>query len=691
MKILLVAINAKYIHSNPAVYSLYAYAEKWKEHLEIAQYNINQQTSDILADIYRRRPDMVALSCYIWNMTIVRQLLVDINQVLPKTDIWLGGPEVSFDAPSLMEEYPMLTGVMTGEGESSFEEIVKCYVNMHRGVINIACDKDDNAACDIDDDAACDSDDDAVGDSDDCAACDSDADVLCDKVLKSRDFIINLSAIPGLWLNMKTCRNNSCERDNIITRGDRKEKSQDDIASNGDKANSIQDDIIYTGDRELTNLDDIPFIYNDEVWEEFNNRIIYYESSRGCPFRCSYCLSAIDKSVRLRSLNLVFPELQFFLDRKVPQVKFIDRTFNCNREHALAIWRYILEHDNGVTNFHFEVAADLLTDEEIDLIKQMRPGLIQLEIGVQSTNLKTIKEINRSMNLDRLARNVARIHSFGNTHQHLDLIVGLPYEDKASFIKSFNDVYTMEPDQLQLGFLKVLKGSVMEGRRDEYDLKYHSTPQYEVFSTRWISYREVLELKKIEEMVELLYNSSQFATALRVLLPKFQSPYDFFEKIAEFYDEKGYFIQTPARSYRYNVVYEFGKAYVDEELLAQALTFDLYLRENCKSRVDFAKDLTAYKSRIRDLSGEKEGRRQAHIDVYDYILWDETAVESMQGCIAEEYRLAGGPLSQDIKEIQSNGAILKKKIGTKLDQPAYVRFDYTSRNPLSGDAKIAIL
>ena len=219
-------------------------------------------------------------------------------------------------------------------------------------------------------------------------------------------------------------------------------------------------------------MSQIPFPYAFMDMKELEHRIIYYESSRGCPFSCAYCLSSIDKKLRFRSLDLVLPELEWFLQAKVPQVKFVDRTFNCKKSHAMAIWQYIRDHDNGVTNFHFEIAADLLDKDELDLLSTMRPGLVQLEIGVQSTNEKTLETIRRKTDIEEIRQITATINSWHNIHQHLDLIAGLPWEDLESFKKSFNDVYEMEPEQLQLGFLKVLKGSYMEELILECDLLY---------------------------------------------------------------------------------------------------------------------------------------------------------------------------------------------------------------------------
>ncbi|MDD6194889.1 MAG: B12-binding domain-containing radical SAM protein [Lachnospiraceae bacterium] len=563
-KILLVAINAKYIHSNPAVYSLYSYAKEWRESIEVVEYTINQKQEEILADLYGRQPKMIAFSCYIWNIHVVEELLSDIPKVLPDVDLWLGGPEVSFDASKRLASHPCLTGIVVGEGEETFAELVGCYV---KGSANPE----------------------------------------------------HFSHIAGLCL-----------------------PGQD-----------RETGAFYTGTRGMTDLDSIPFFYEELGLERFENRIIYYESSRGCPFRCSYCLSSIDKQVRLRSLDLVLPELQFFLNHKVKQVKFIDRTFNCNREHAMAIWKYLLEHDNGVTNFHFEVAADIMTEEEMSVIKQMRPGLIQLEIGVQSTNRDTIAEIRRVMDLDKVHKNVDTVKSFGNTHQHLDLIAGLPYEDYESFQRSFNEVFVMRPDQLQLGFLKVLKGSHMEEMAEAYEIRHHSAPPYEVLSTKWISYEEIQKLKQIEEMVELFYNSGQFTATLAVLETRFETPFAMFSAMAEFYEKHDYYVHVPARSYRYSVVFAFAAEYMPEvvEVVRQTLTYDLYLRENCKSRAEFALDLTPWKDDIRERTVDK----QDHMDVFTYPVWEQTGEQIMQ----------------------------------PLPEPAFVRFCYSDRDPLTHNARVS--
>lgn len=471
MKVLLAAVNAKYIHSNLAVHSLKAYARTYTEEIEVAEYTINQTFDAILQDIYRRKPDLLGISCYLWNIEYVGQLLRELPKILPDTKIWLGGPEVSYDAKAVLEQYPKVEGVMCGEGEETFAELLRVY-HEEKGA-------------------------------------------LCSGVKRDELF----SDIPGIAYRNK------------------------------DKA-VIQNDF-----RPVIDLSTIPFVY-DHI-EDFENRIIYYESSRGCPFSCSYCLSSIDKCLRFREIELVKKELQFFIDKKVPQVKFVDRTFNCRHDHAMAIWTYIHEHDNGITNFHFEVSADLLNEKEIALINRMRPGLIQLEIGVQSANEITIREINRTMKIDILSTIVDKIKKGNNVHQHLDLIAGLPYEGYESFGKSFDRVYKMNPEQLQLGFLKVLKGSVMHDRAQEYGIVYQDRAPYEVLSTKWLTYAEVIRLKQIEEMVEVYYNSGQFCCTMAALEQEFASPFCMYECLAAYYDEKNAFAVSHSRIGRYEILYDF--------------------------------------------------------------------------------------------------------------------------------------
>ena len=543
MKVLLAAVNAKYIHSNLAVHSLKAYARTYTEEIEVAEYTINQTFDAILQDIYRRKPDLLGISCYLWNIEYVGQLLRELPKILPDTKIWLGGPEVSYDAKAVLEQYPKVEGVMCGEGEETFAELLRVY-HEEKGA-------------------------------------------LCSGVKRDELF----SDIPGIAYRNK------------------------------DKA-VIQNDF-----RPVIDLSTIPFVY-DHI-EDFENRIIYYESSRGCPFSCSYCLSSIDKCLRFREIELVKKELQFFIDKKVPQVKFVDRTFNCRHDHAMAIWTYIHEHDNGITNFHFEVSADLLNEKEIALINRMRPGLIQLEIGVQSANEITIREINRTMKIDILSTIVDKIKKGNNVHQHLDLIAGLPYEGYESFGKSFDRVYKMNPEQLQLGFLKVLKGSHMMEMTGEYQILYKDREPYEVLSTAWLTYGEILGLKMVESMVEVYYNSGQFKHTLVFLEQYFEDPFRMYEALGRFYEKKGYSEISHSRMRRYEILMEFAgeQKEIPLEVLSDVMLLDLYLRENLKSRPSFASDQKPYERLIWDYRKAEKIPKTAHIEVFrdgKTILFDYT-------------------------------------------------------------------
>lgn len=587
MKFLLAAVNAKYIHSNPGIYSLKAYAERTRGdlfpegaglpsvHVEIGEYTINNQMEQILEDIYRRKPDMVGFSCYIWNIVPCLELVRDLHKVLPDTDIWLGGPEVSFDAPELLGREPEVLGIMKGEGEETFAALLNCYEKLGMSVRKSA----GMSGC-------------------------------RDQEKKEEEFWESLSSLPA--------------------------------AAYRGKDGTIQDHPV----RPVMDMSRIPFLYSR--LEGFENRIIYYESSRGCPFSCSYCLSSVDKSVRFRDLELVKRELDYFLENRVPQVKFVDRTFNCRKSHALEIWRHIKEHDNGVTNFHFEIAADLLDEEELELIGTMRPGLIQLEIGVQSTNPRTIREIHRVMDLERLKKVVARINAGHNVHQHLDLIAGLPWEDYSSFHRSFNEVYAMEPEQLQLGFLKVLKGSFMYEQAENYGLVYRDKPPYEVLSTKWLSYDDVLKLKGIENMVEVYYNSGQFTRTLKYLEDWWKDAFVLYEQLAYYYEQRGLTGLNHSRLARYEILHDFVEERTEGDFLMGAedtLMCDLYLRENAKSRPSFALDQSPYKEKIRSLTPELRGLgtrvhaevlRSGKIMLFDYRKRDPLTHNAEMICLEPE-------------------------------------------------------
>lgn len=623
MKFLLVAINAKYIHSNLAVYSLKAYAERYGAHIkeytrnhgaslndgarnhgtcidewtkdyeegsdncaknneesfknidiEIAEYTINQYTEDIIRDIYERKPDAIGFSCYIWNIEMVNKICEDFKKISPNVDIWVGGPEVSYNVNQVLDEHSVVDYVIYGEGEETFKNIINAYSNYAGN------DKTDK-----------------------------------DSIRIETDTLKNIKGI--------AFRN--------------------------------QGEIVITPMQSPVDLSDVPFVYED--MKEFENKIIYYETSRGCPFSCSYCLSSIDKKLRFRDLAIVKKELKFFIDNKTAQVKFVDRTFNCKHDHAMEIWRFIKENDNGITNFHFEIAADLMTEDEIKLISTMRPGLIQLEIGVQSTNGKTLEAINRKTDIKKISKVTEKIRCNRNIHQHLDLIAGLPYENFESFKKSFNEVYAMKPDQLQLGFLKVLHGSAMKEKSQEYDVIYSSMAPYEVLSTHWISYGELLKLKAVETVVEIYYNSFQFDNTIRHLEREFDSAFAMYEKLGIFYKKHSINGEKHSRVSRYNLLLEFIEDEgIDVVSYKQLLTLDFYLRENAKTRPDFAKDILAYKKKVREWMKSEKIREI----LPDYEGFDSKQIEKMTHVEVFE------------------------KDGNEI----YILFDYKNRSPLNKQARI---
>ncbi|MBE5906076.1 MAG: DUF4080 domain-containing protein [Lachnospiraceae bacterium] len=522
MKIVLVAINTKYIHSNLAVYALSSYARAKGEEVVVCEYTINHDADDILQDLYQKRPDVVAFSCYLWNYLYINELTYELRRLLPNVDIWLGGPEVSYESEAHLKNHPEIRGILLGEGEETFFR-------------------------------------------------------LCRSYRAGKDF----SEVEGI------------------------------LYREGEK-------IIATKPRACLNLDDLPFPYDD--FAKMEHKILYYESSRGCPFSCSYCLSSVDRNLRFKSLPKVYAELDRFLEAKVPQVKFVDRTYNAKVEHALAIWEYIKEHDNGVTNFHFEVAADILKQSELDCLKSLRPGLVQLEIGVQSTNEKTITEIHRVMDIDKVRTITAALKERGNINLHLDLIAGLPYETYERFQKSFDDLYAMRPHQLQLGFLKVLKGSYMFEHVREYGILYHERPPYEVMRTKWITYDEIISLKQVEQMVETYYNSGQFSTMLGLYFCRQkkewgeEKPFAFFRRLADYYLQKGQMTISQSRMKKYELLLDFLESEgEDRTLYEEAAVYDLYLRENLKSRPGFAKKTDDL---LRDWKKQFGSKR--HIEGFSY-------------------------------------------------------------------------
>ena len=478
-QILLVALNAKYIHSNPAVYSLAACANAVSDNVSLAEFTINDRYEDVLRGILMRKPEVIGFSVYIWNVEFMKQLMEDIHRIAPSIRLMAGGPEASNDPETYLAWCEL---VMLGEGERNFRTIAAC-------------------------------------------------------IKEQRE--IPLAKMEGV-------------------------------------AYKDPEMVIHApGPESVLDMDQIPFLYKG--LEPFENRIIYYESSRGCPFRCSYCLSSIEKKVRYRSMDHVREELRYFLDQKVKQVKFIDRTFNSSSRRALEIWTFIKDHDNGVTNFHFEIGADLLTEDELQLLSTLRPGLVQLEIGIQSTHEPTMQAIHRTADNSRIFHNVRQLRRAYNINLHTDLIAGLPYEDYIHFQKSFNDIYPLYADQLQLGFLKVLKGTEMYERRQEYGLIYSSRQPYEIFATKWISYEEIAKLHRVCDAVELFYNSRMFRRSLKYLEQFFDSPFAMYEAMADYLDRHHLAGVGISVKKKYDILEAFGMEHGAREPLTLWIHFDQML------------------------------------------------------------------------------------------------------------------
>ena len=569
MKVLLTAINAKYIHSNLAVYSLKANCGSYEPQVKLMEYSINQYPEEIFQSLYREKADVVCFSCYIWNIGIVGQVAGWLKQVMPGIKIWLGGPEVSFDIDERLKKWNFIDGIMYGEGEDTFREMMACWNG---------------------------------------------------------------------------------------------EKNIEDILGIGHRQRDGKVHVHFP--RDFVNMSQLNFVYTQP--EKFKNKIIYYETSRGCPFQCSYCLSSVEKKVRFRDLKLVKQELQQFIDWEIPQVKFVDRTFNCRREHSMEILKFIKAHDKGKTNFHFEITADLLTEEELDFMAGLRPGLIQLEIGVQSTNPATLKEIRRNVSFEKLQGIVRRIHAGKNIHQHLDLIAGLPFEDLERFKQSFNDVYALKPEQFQLGFLKVLKGSYMREKAGDYGLIYQPEPPYEVLAARWLSYDDLLVLKSVEEMVEVYYNSRQFENSLNWLENYFPSAFVMYETLARYYETKGLNGISHSRLDRYEILLDFVRESMKEEetnIFVQILTYDLYLRENVKSRPAWAPNQDTYKGLYVDFFKNEENRSRYFSGYEGY-----TTKQIQRMTHIERFDL---PVRTDMD-------------GTGAGKgPVFIWFDYMHRDPLT--------
>lgn len=650
MRFLLCGINAKYIHSNLAIFSLKAYADRKKipeAEIILKEYTINNYVEDILQDLYEEKADVVIFSCYIWNISFVRELAAELKKVSPDVKIWAGGPEVSYAANKFLMENPAFDLIMQGEGEEVFSELICLTVEEKCRIKDVYKQSESKKVL--------------SGIVEKRYFIERKQAVKEEKDIEDKHFAGEDNVYPTNYIDMSKLQ----KLQGIAVRDFLGEAALGNAESNiGNKTK-----IINTGFATLMDMDTIPFVYED--FHLFEHKILYYETSRGCPFCCSYCLSSVDKTVRFRSLPIVKKELDAFLEAKVPQVKFVDRTFNCNRQRAIDIWSYLVEHDNGITNFHFEISSDLLGEEELELFAKMRPGLIQLEIGVQSTNGETVDAIHRHMDLDKLFHYVDRVHELGNIHQHLDLIAGLPYENYERFGCSFDDLYAHEPDQLQLGFLKVLKGTMMEEEVKKYSILYRNQPPYEVLGTKWLSYDEIILLKGVEELVELYYNSGQYTLTLKYAVPFFESPFRFYEMFSAWYRGKGYHKLNHNRFEKYNILREFLREHIDEnerDTLDEIMLYDMYLRENVKGRPAWAKDTAQYKKEWKALyreQGEKLFPEDVQAGIYD-------SKRAANQSHIEVFEI-------NIKKFEQSGQVEKKQV--------FCLFDYSRRNPLNRAAR----
>lgn len=650
MRFLLCGINAKYIHSNLAIFSLKAYADRKKipgAEIILKEYTINNYVEDILQDLYEEKADVVIFSCYIWNISFVRELAAELKKVSPDVKIWAGGPEVSYAANKFLMENPAFDLIMQGEGEEVFSELIRLTVEEKCRIKDVYKQSESEKVL--------------SGIVEKRYSIEGKQAVKEEKDIEDKHFAGEDNVYPTNYIDMSKLQ----KLQGIAVWDFSGEAALGNAESNiGNKTK-----IINTGFATLMDMDTIPFVYED--FHLFEHKILYYETSRGCPFCCSYCLSSVDKTVRFRSLPIVKKELDAFLEAKVPQVKFVDRTFNCNRQRAIDIWSYLVEHDNGITNFHFEISSDLLGEEELELFAKMRPGLIQLEIGVQSTNGETVDAIHRHMDLDKLFHYVDRVHELGNIHQHLDLIAGLPYENYERFGCSFDDLYAHEPDQLQLGFLKVLKGTMMEEEVKKYSILYRNQPPYEVLGTKWLSYDEIILLKGVEELVELYYNSGQYTLTLKYAVPFFESPFRFYEMFSAWYRGKGYHKLNHNRLEKYNILREFLREHIDEnewDTLDEIMLYDMYLRENVKGRPAWAKDTAQYKKEWKALyreQGEKLFPEDVQAGIYD-------SKRAANQSHIEVFEI-------NIKKFEQSGQVEKKQV--------FCLFDYSRRNPLNRAAR----
>ncbi|AWI05225.1 B12-binding domain-containing radical SAM protein [Clostridium drakei] len=496
MKVVLTALNSKFIHSNLAIRYLKAYTKDLNYECITREFTINDRREKVLEQLIKEEADVIVFSCYIWNIEFIQGLAKLINLVDSNIKMVYGGPEVSYDSISFLKEN-VGEYVIVGEGEETYREFINW---------QLECEKLDKNGFD-------------------------------DRILEKPKSIKGLSF-------------------------------------------KIGEKVYFNGDRDLMDLNKVIFPYNEQ--DNLQNKIVYYEASRGCPFNCKYCLSSTTHGVRFFETNRVKKELKFLVDKGAKLIKFVDRTFNCNVNFAMDIWKFLIELDTEVT-FHFEISADILTEEEIKLLSNAPKGRIQFEVGVQTTNNEILKNINRNVNFEDIKEKVEELESIKNIKQHLDLIAGLPGENIKSFKKSFNDVYSIRPEEIQLGFLKLLKGSPMREEATKWGMVYSPYAPYEILKTKDISYDEIIILKRIEEVLDKYYNSRKFDNILNYFLPKFKTSFDFYRSLGEFFYDKGYLNRNISSAEYYRVFIEFNQESLKENSnkLKEIIKYD-YLKFNKK-------------------------------------------------------------------------------------------------------------
>lgn len=541
MKVIISTLNSKFIHSSLSIRYLKSICREISN-IELREFTINQNKDYIAGEIYKMKPDIVAFSCYIWNIEETLDICEVLKIVKPDIKIILGGPEVSYDGEEILKKYKFIDFIIYGEGELTFKELI----------------------------------------------------------IRLKDRKDEYKDIQGLIYR---------EGENIIRNESRP---------------LIED------------LDIIPSPYGDLSGLE--NKIVYFESSRGCPFNCKFCLSSTIEGVRFFSLERVKEDLGNLIDAKVRQVKFVDRTFNTKKEYAMEIMEFIMDKNPDNMNFHFEVTAHLLDSEMLDFLSKAKEGLFQFEIGIQSTNQKTIETIGRTTDIQKAKEVTKIIKSYKNIHQHLDLIAGLPYEDYDSFKQSFNEIYELRPEKLQLGFLKLLKGSKLREDREEYGFKFLNKPPYEVLETDFISYEEMLNLKAIEDLVEKYGNEGDFENSLQyIIINNYNTPFDFYREFAYYWEEKKYYKVSHSKKNLYKILYYFYKNVIKRDLTTfnEVLKFDYilnnksnvpgYLKRNNvkklqKKRHDFLKsekNLLEFLPQYKNIPAKKI-INQIHFETFDF-------------------------------------------------------------------------